>query len=426
MPSLKRDCAAAMAADPVCSASDLQEAVRIERGRGARTLYDSLSLGCIHAYRLMANLLLAVLGQVWFARIVETPKSIIVYTVGTLGDNVLMMPAVAAIRRRFPDAKLKVVANCDGFSSYPAVQIWGNNPLVDQLVILHGHPVQRQGLGIRIDAPGLENSDCDLFINLSPFGNRGWLGAVVREMIFARFLGAQHAIGFRVNSYNRKGKFNRVQHYFVKNEARRPKDVLKILEIEPVENCDLLVHDETAKSCVEHLLHDIGVKADKLVVLNPGSKLAASQWPAHRFGEFASWLTESEGASVVVNGTEDERVICEEVVRSSGGKATCLAGRLSIRELIELLRISSACISNNTGTMTLAAMTGIPLIVLASTRFSPCFYMPLSGKMIWLFSFSEASYSYSDMGGTSKDLLNIEVCHLIDAYRTLKERSVKE
>ena len=96
-----------------------------------------------------------------------------------------------------------------------------------------------------------------------------------------------------------------------------------------------------------------------------------------------------------------------------------IAGKLSIQELIELLRLCGSCVSNNTGTMTLAAMVKTPLIVLSSTRFSPTFYMPISERMIWLFSFSDTSYSYNDLGGTSEDMLNIDVKDISEAYRNL-------
>jgi heptosyltransferase-3 len=405
--------------DAVFSASSLEEAIAIELNQEALSLHDKLSIFVINAYLFLANLLVGLLGRIWFAREPVTPASIVVYTVGTLGDNVLMLPAVAALRRYYPDAKLTVVTNCDGFSAYPATQVWGGNPCVDKLITFPTHPVQRQGFGFRIDKSGLENMNCDLFVNLSPFGNR--------EIIFARSLGAKKTVGFRLNSYNRRVVFNRVQHHFVQNEARRPREVLALLGIEPIEKTDLLTHDAVAKANVEKLLRELGIPlgASPLVVLNPGSKLAASRWPAQRFGEFAAWLAETQGAYVVVNGSEGEQSVCDEVVRASGGKAASLAGRLPIRELIELLRLSFACVSNNTGTMTLAAMVSIPLIVLSSTRFSPTFYMPISDRMIWLFSFSEGSYSYNDLGGTSKDMLNIGVNDLSEAYSCLMRRGLE-
>lgn len=405
----------------VYAAKTLAQAIEIERAQVRFTFSMLLMRAWVRGYVIFGNALLRVIERLFFPETCRNPQAIIVYTVGTLGDNVLMLPAVAAIRQAYPDATLTVVTNCDGFGSSPASQVWGQSEYVDHFVALPNHPVQRVGFRLNIHKPGLEQARCDLFINLSPFGNRGWLGAVVREMLFARSLGARQAPGFWLNSYNRKGALNRIQHYFVKNEARRPREVLKRIGITPLEQADLLRHDEIAKENVEQLLRERGIQLGlaPLVVLNPGSKLAASQWPPERFGEFAAWVADNQGAQVVVNGTEAERGICDEVARASGGKAVSLAGKLPIQELIELLRLCDSCISNNTGTMTLAAMVMKPLIVLSSTRFSPTFYMPISDKMAWLFCFSESSYSYNDAGGVSEDMLNIRVTDLIAAFENL-------
>lgn len=404
-----------------------EEAVQCEKKNTSPTFKKIGFKLAIYLRVSLANVLLSLMKIIWFNNKKMLVNHVVIYTVGTLGDNILMLPAVAAIREKYSFAKLTMITNCDGFSSFAARQVWEKSVLVDHFVPLPDHPVQRDKYTLKINVSGIEKK-CDLFVNLSPFGNRGWLGAVVREMIFAKKLGAKQAIGFSIDSYNRKGAFNQVQHLFVKNEARRPRAVLKKLDLSPIEWVDLLPHDRVAKVNVENMLLEKNINVGKgpIILLNPGSKLAASRWPAHCFGEFAAWLTEMYDAKVLINGVETEDLVCEDVVSASGGQAINLAGKLSIQELIELLRLSDACISNNTGTMTLAAMIKTPLIVVSSTRFSPTFYMPISAKMIWLFSFSEQSYSYNDLGLTSEDMLNIKVKHLISAYKELIEMNCKD
>ena len=411
----------------VYSARTLDEAVSIERMHDGFSLKFLLMCAAVKGYVFLGNLLITALRWMLFPGRCRNPKSIIVYTVGTLGDNILMLPAVAAIRRRYLDARLTLVTNCDGCGTYSATQVWGTSEYVDRFVALAGHPVQRRGFRLKIDKTGLEGASCVIFVNLSPFGNRGLIGAALRELIFARSLKAKEAIGFWLNSYSRGGSLKRVQHYFVKNEARRPREVLKQLGITPLENIDLLPHDGRAMENVETLLSERGIdhRAAPLIVLNPGSKLPAGRWPAERFGVLAAWLRDACGASVVVNGTASEKEICERVAESSGGAAINLAGNLSLQELIELLRFSTACVSNNTGTMTLAAMIGIPHVVLSSTRFSPTFYMPLSNSMAWLFSFSANSYSYVDGEEISGDLLNIGVDDVKCAVARIMPRHVE-
>lgn len=403
-------------------ASSYEEAVRVERAHGPNSFRDRVLRVSISLHVAAGNLLLVILQRLLF-RLLDPKnpgiKEICVYTVGTLGDNVLMLPAFAAIRQNYPGARITALTNCDGFSAYPASEILGKSPYIDRHLTLSGHPVQRRGKKLVLEFPDRGDFACDLFINLSPFGNRGRTGAVIRELIFAKWIGAKWAIGFRLASYNPKWRFNRLQHYFVVNEARRPGKILAPLGIIPVEYEDLLPHDHQAKDMVLAILAKHSAPEQPVFILNPGAKLKASHWPAQRFGEVAACLAATYRACVLVNGTSDEVDICNEVVRASGGVAVSLAGMLSIQELIELLRLSAACITNNTGPMTLSAMVGIPQIVMSSTRFSPTFYMPLSKKMIWLFCFTQDSYSYDDDVDRSEDLANIETSHVMKAVTAL-------
>lgn len=411
----------ALAGDVFCARS-YEEAREIERRAEGRDSTFFLLTVFVRLWRAGANICLQLLVMLVFGRISqqEEPGDIVVYTVGTVGDNVLMLSAIAALKKRYQRARITAIANCDGFSSFPAEQILGNSPYIDRLITLPRHPVMRERLHISADAREAEGLTCDLFVNLSPFGNRGWIGAVVREMIFAKWLRAKHAVGFAMATYSRKHVFDKVQHRFVKNEARRTAEVIGKVGTDPTFGEDLLARDAEAKQRVLRMVSDLpGGSGKPLVVINPGAKLSASHWPAERFGAVAAWLKANYDLLIVVNGTQGEKGICEAVVSASGGCAVDLAGMLSIQELIELLRMSSLLLTNNTGPMTLAAMTGTPMVVIASTRFSPTFYMPVSEKMVWLFSFDENSYSYDDTTSPAKDLLNITVDDVQRAIRDL-------
>lgn len=400
------------------SVKSYEEAKNIELSRSSFAPKAILLRAIIHFSIYWYNFVLKAMKWVLFKNSGDGVNNISIYTVGTLGDNVLMLPAIAAIRRRYPSATITAITNCDGFGEYAAREIIGKSPDVDRHITLPNHPVQRRGAKLVMEFPEKDSIDCDLFVNLSPFGNRGWIGAVIREMLFAKWLGAKSAKGFKVSSYNRRGIFNSVQHYFVENEARRPRGILKELGITPVENEDLLPRDAVARERVNKFVVQHVSNQRPIFILNPGAKLKASYWPAERFGEIAAWLVKTYNACVFVNGTAGEKEVCERVVKASGGIAVSLAGELSIQELIELLRLSAACITNNTGPMTLSAMVGTPEVVLSSTRFSPTFYMPVSNKMIWLFHFNNNSYSYNDDVDVSEDLMSITTG---DVIRAIKE-----
>lgn len=405
-------------------ARNYEEAHKIEISRplGGKRTAIILKRLFVRLWVFFANTILALINRLFFENNFRniSPQRIAVYTVGTLGDNVLMLPAVAALKNKFASARITAIANCDGFSDKPARAILGNSSLIDEFVSLPVHPVQRQGLRLRVNIPENITKGFDLFVNLSPFGNRGWIGAVIREFIYAKKIDSKTAIGFKMATYSRRNIFNKVQHYFVKNEAQRTDHILRKVGISPIYDKDLLSADEGAKNKVLELISTyIKDREQPIAIINPGAKLSASHWPADRFGELAFWLKQKYDMCVFVNGTESEKNICEKVVESSRKTTVDLSGLLSIQELIELLRLSKLLVTNNTGPMTLAGMIKTPMVVISSTRFSPAFYMPESDNMVWIFSFDKNSYTYNDEDGPGSDLRNIEVRHVQQAINML-------
>jgi len=346
----------------------------------------------------VANTFLAVLRRLFFAQWNSSEKieGIVVYTVGILGDNVVLLPSMATLRQRFSKATITVITNCQRWNPDAAEGILGDSPFNDRIIILNDHPVRRKGFHFVYDKERFIDVPCDLFVNLSPFGNRGWLGAVLREMIFARFLGARHAVGFRMSTLSRGALFNPVQYRFVRNEPRRGAEVLHELNLKALKSDDLLPASKEAHDTVIAKLATVGVKNKPFFVLNPGAKFRSKRWPAERFGLVAQHLFEKFGATSVVTGNSAESEIANQVVVSSKGYAFSLAGETTIAELIELLRLSSGCVTNDPGTMHLAALMEIPTVALFSARHSPTHWLPQGKRIVSLFTLPTCRCCYND------------------------------
>ena len=177
---------------------------------------------------------------------------------------------------------------------------------------------------------------------------------------------------------------------------------------------DLLPRDTSAK---DKILMEISDRIDdkqRIFVINPGAKFEEKCWPAQRFGKVAAWLSEKYQTSVIITGTASEKTIAEEVVRVSEGTAINMAGRTTIQELIELLRMAAGCVTNDTGTMHLAAILGLPTVGVFSTDYSPpgpVTWFPLGNKSIAVFSLLD----YTDGDKFSNVLENIGVDDVVRA-----------
>jgi heptosyltransferase-2 len=156
-----------------------------------------------------------------------------------------------------------------------------------------------------------------------------------------------------------------------------------------------------------------------IFVINPGAKFQAKCWPAEHFGTVISQLTRHYNATIVVTGICDERNIADKVVEKSGQVAINLAGQTTLQELVELLRMAKGCITNDTGTMHIAAMVGVPTVAIFSFRLSPTHWFPLSQKMVALFSFEDCGLCYKDFCNEMKCLRNISENGVLQALNGL-------
>jgi ADP-heptose:LPS heptosyltransferase len=369
----------------------------------------------------VANAFLTLLRRLFFTP--WNPSSeiggIVVYTVGILGDNVVLLPSLATLRQHFSTATITVIINCQHWNQDAAEGILGHSPFKDRIIILNDHPVRREGFHFVYDKERFIDVPCDLFVNLSPFGNRGWLGAVLREMIFARFMGARHAVGFCMSTLSRGALFNPIQYRFVRNEPRRGAEVLRELNFDILISDDLLPVSKEAHDTVIAKLAAVGVRNKLFFVLNPGAKFRSKCWPAKRFGLVARHLFEKLGATSVVTGNAAEVEIANQVVVSSAECAVSLAGETTVSELIELLRLSSGCVTNDTGTMHLAALLEIPTVALLSTRHSPTHWLPQGKRIISLFTLPTCRYCYDDDCNEPMCLDAIDVATVVSHMDTL-------
>ena len=93
--------------------------------------------------------------------------------------------------------------------------------------------------------------------------------------------------------------------------------------------------------------------------LAPGSVWATKRWAAEHFGEVARALL-AERWNVVLFGAPAERELTREIERSAPGAVSSLDGRLPFFESCELLALGNVLISNDSGAVHMASLSGLP------------------------------------------------------------------
>jgi lipopolysaccharide heptosyltransferase II len=122
--------------------------------------------------------------------------------------------------------------------------------------------------------------------------------------------------------------------------------------------------DERASA--RKLLADEGISnGSGFLVVNPGAAYgSAKRWHKDRFAEVADCLAREFGLQIALIGSDSERSVAAEVRDRMKMKAAVLNGKTSLETLIGVLAESSLMITNDSGPMHIAAALGIPTVAI--------------------------------------------------------------
>lgn len=88
-------------------------------------------------------------------------------------------------------------------------------------------------------------------------------------------------------------------------------------------------------------------------------------WRPERFVEVVRGLQEDVGCEVLLLGEARERPVAESIAgKAGGGRVRSLAGKTSLEDLVDILRLCDRLLSGDTGTLHLACRLGVPSLAL--------------------------------------------------------------
>jgi len=135
-----------------------------------------------------------------------------------------------------------------------------------------------------------------------------------------------------------------------------------ICESEPDASIEI---SESRKAEAAELLRAYGVnETESVVAICPGSiNSRAKRWPAERFAALADQLIESR-RKVLLIGSKDELDVSEEVMQRMRNRPVVLTGKTSLDQITAVLDRADLIVTNDTGPAHIAAALGRPTLVI--------------------------------------------------------------
>jgi heptosyltransferase-2 len=274
------------------------------------------------------------------------PEKIVVLTPNWLGDAVMALPAIGAVRHHHPSATLVVAARASIAALFRMVSG------VDQVISLDAGGGARGAAACWADAHALAAAHADVAVLLPNS---------FRSAFTARRAGIPERWGFAADLRSPlltravrkpRGRKHQSEYYAA---------LVSALGMAPSgEPAKVVVTDDERKRAAA-LLAKHGVGDDGVIVgMAPGAAYGrAKQWPAERFERLARLLHERRGVVSVLVGNCADRSAGDEI--APGPHVVDLIGQTDLSMLVGLMARCRAFVSNDSGGMHLAAAVGLPV-----------------------------------------------------------------
>ena len=286
-------------------------------------------------------------------------KNILVIKPSALGDIVLALPALSALRRSFPQARISWLVRPEFAPLLEDHPHLTQTILFDRRLLGKAWYQPRAMRGLVALVRQLRHSRFDAVVDLQGLFRTAclaWLTGCPRRFGMAN--AREGASLFYTHKVPQTPECIHLVDYYLK--------VVKEMGASDLRVEFVLGSGAASGAAVKRLLAQQGVGPDGYVVLVPASSDPDKCWPAERFATIADMISTEMGLAVVACGTAAEGRAIEEVQRFARTAVVNLAGRTSVPELVAVLRGARLVVSNDTGPGHMAAALGVPLVMLFS------------------------------------------------------------
>ena len=269
-----------------------------------------------------------------------------------IGDVILSVPSLRAIRLKYKAANIKVLVGVSGR------QILDKCPYINDIIVCDFKGRDRGIRGLMSIARELQKNCFDIVIDLQ--NNR-------RSHILSLLCLAPLRYGYA------NGKYSFLLNKRIKDDApylgpiEHQFRILKLAGVKPEDKRLELWSSESDEEKVSSFLKDNWVKpGQRLVGINvrASGRWLTKNWPAPYIAELCDKLARESGVRVVLTGAKEDSGAADEVRSLAKSKPIVAAGKTDIMELACLIRGFNVYLTPGAAPMHVSAAVGVPFVAL--------------------------------------------------------------
>ena len=260
-----------------------------------------------------------------------------------IGETILTLPAIGALRKKFPKAEINVLATSRN------KDIFYGNKNVNKIFALKLDPFS-------VFAFIMKNiKKYDLAIDMEEYLN---ISSIISFFAGKKSVGYSH--NSRAKLYDVKVRYNDKQH-----AAQTFLDLARVLDafydFEKLPNLNFSKHD---KNFVDKFLRNNGIKnKDFVVCVAPGAAESAKSrmWPYDRYAGLCEEIIAKYNAKIIFIGTLNEADLVGNIqkIMENKNKTVNAAGKITLGQLFYLISECNLFIGNDAGPMHIAAAQNV-------------------------------------------------------------------
>ena len=282
---------------------------------------------------------------------------ILIRATNWVGDAIMAMPALRAVRGLFPDANISILAR-----PYVADIYRGQN-ICDELISYDPQGPHAGLSGRERLAKELRAQEFDVAMLLQNAFDAAWLAwrAGIPERVGYARDGRSLLLTKKI-PVPKPGEIPAHEQFYYLELLRRAGWIDSL----PGESFVTLGVSEEHYRQAEETLLLAGARTNAVrIAIGAGASYGSAKcWPPERFADFVNRFRLQTDADVVLFGTVAERQVSEAIAAGIKGSSISLVGKTAIAALPALLSRCHLFVGNDSGAMHVAAAVGLPVVAI--------------------------------------------------------------